>query len=339
MNFARIRTAAALALVALLSLPDAAFAGGKVKRTLCVYDPSGAMGDIFNLMKDYQTAALAWGVDFDLEPYTDEKTASEDFKAGKCDAALLTGVRARAFNKFTGSIEAMGALPSYAELKTVIRLLSSPKAASRMKSGAYDTVAIFPAGAVYMYTRNRKLKHVGDLAGKRIATLAFDQAAITMVDRAGASMVPADIGTFAGMFNNGNVDICYAPATAYQPLELKKGLRKHGGIARYPLAQLTLQILAKNGRFPEGFGNASRKYAADNFQRLMAVVNRAEKAVPKKYWIPIGAADRVKYDALFRAVRIKLRDKGVYDKTMLTLLRRVRCRTDPARAECAEKSE
>jgi hypothetical protein len=331
----------ALLVVALVAAagPQPAAAAAPVSRKICVYDPSGANGDAFNAMKDYQAAALAWGVKLTLEPYTDEKTAAEDFKAGKCDAALLTGVRARAFNKFTGSLEAMGAVPSYAELHTVIALLASPKAASRMRSGEFDTVGIFPAGAVYLYLRNRKLKDVGDLAGKRIATLAFDQAAVTMVNRAGASLVPADIGTFSGMFNNGSVDVCYAPATAYQPLELQKGLAKKGGIARYPLAQLTLQLLARVGRFPDGFGNASRQYAANHFNQLLSLVKRAEKAVPAHYWIDITGKARTRYDNLFRDVRIKLRNEGVYDATMLTLLRRVRCRQDPARAECAQKEE
>ena len=41
-------------------------------RTLCVFDPSGANGDAFQLMKVYRTAAAGWGVEFTLKPYTDE---------------------------------------------------------------------------------------------------------------------------------------------------------------------------------------------------------------------------------------------------------------------------
>ena len=37
-------------------------------RTLCVYDPSGANGDAYATMKDYQVAASQWGVDFKLKP-------------------------------------------------------------------------------------------------------------------------------------------------------------------------------------------------------------------------------------------------------------------------------
>lgn len=333
----RARTASALILLAAVLAAPAARAAEK--RTLCVYDPSGAMGDAYNMMKDYRAAAVAWGVEFTMTPYTDEKTAAEDFKAGKCDAALLTGVRARGFNKFAGTIEAMGAVTSYKQLHKVVALLANPKAAGKMKSGDYETAAIFPAGAVYLFLRNRNVDTVGELAGKRIATLDFDQAAITMVDRAGASMVPADIGTFAGMFNNGSVDVAYAPATAFEPLELGKGVGAKGGIVRYPLAQLTLQLLVRKGRLSPDFTNASRKWAADNFDTMMRLISKAEKTIPKKDWVDVPKDARASYDNLFREVRIKLRDDAVYDGTMLTLLRRLRCKEDATRAECAEKRE
>jgi len=208
-----------------------------------------------------------------------------------------------------------------------------------MQNGPYEVVSIFPAGAVYLLLRDRTLGNVKDLAGKRIATLDFDEAAISLVDRAGASMVPADVGTFAGMFNNGGVDVAYAPAAAIEPLELQKGLSPDGGVARYPLAQLTLQILARKDALPEGFGNASRKFASDNFRTTLKVVERAERNLPKKFWIEITPEQSASYDDLFRSVRLDMKKKKVFDGTMLRLMRRVRCKEDPARAECAEKRE
>lgn len=311
----------------------------KPKLRTCVYDPSGAMGDAFNLAKDYRNAALGWGAELDLVPYTDEKTVSEDFKADKCDLAVLTGVRARGFIRFSGSIEAMGAVQNYEQLETVIKLLANPKASKKMVQGNYEAIAIFPVGAVYLFMRDRKLDSIGDLAGKRIATMDFDEAAIEMVGRAGASLVPADIGTFAGMFNNGSVDICYAPATAYAPLELQKGLKNGGGITTFPTAQLTLQVLAHRGKLPDGFANESRAWAAREFGKMLKLVKKAERKIPKKYWIEIGDDVRPGYDELLRNVRIELKNRGVYDATMLRLLRRVRCKQDPTRAECAEKRE
>ena len=99
--------------LAALVLMTASVSANAGNLNLCVYDPSGANGDAFQLMKEYRIAALGWGVDFKLKPYTDEKTAAEDFKAGQCDGVVLTGTRVRSFQKFTGTIEAMGAVPSY----------------------------------------------------------------------------------------------------------------------------------------------------------------------------------------------------------------------------------
>ncbi len=310
------------------------------KLSLCVYDVSGANGDIFNMMKDFRTEAVAWGVDFELKPYTDEGTASQVFKAGICKAVLMTGTRVRAFHKFSGTLEAMGALPTYKNLKTVIKMLSKPKAGKLMKRKAYEVGGIFPGGAVYLLVRDKSLNSVARLAGKKLATLSFDKAAKVMVGIVGASMASADVGSFAGMFNNGSVDACYAPAVAYKALELYKGVGQKGGVIRYPLAQMTLQLLFRSADLPDGFGTKARTYAYNQFGAALKAVKDAEKNIPKSAWIDIPQADKDKYDEMFLDVRLRLRDKEkVFHKTTLKLMRRVRCKANPARAECAEKRE
>lgn len=309
-------------------------------RSLCVYDPSGANGDAFATMKDYQVAAAAWGYDFELKPYTNEKTASDDFKAKKCDAVFLTGVRARNFTKFASSLEAMGALPTYKLLGEAIQLLAQPKAAKLMKSGDYETALIMPMGAVYIFTRDRSWQSIESISGKRITTIDFDQAAKHMVSLAGASMVAADISTFAGLFNNGAADLCYAPATAFKPLELEKGIKEKGGIVRYPIAQLTGQILIHTAHFDDKFAKQSRKYGADNFEKTLKLSTKADASVDEKYWIDIDKDAIARYDQLFLDVRVKLRDEeNVYDKSALTLMRRLRCNADKTKPECAQKRE
>ncbi len=323
-----------------LALAMAAPAAAAVDKTLCVYDPSGANGDIFNLTKDYRTEALSWGVSFELKPYTDEKTASEDFKAKKCDAVLMTGTRGRDFLKFAGTLEGMGALPEYGELKTVVKKLGSAKAAGLMRSGDYETAAIFPGGAVYLMVRDREVNTVAKLAGRKLATLDFDEAAKIMVKLVGASLVPADISTFASMFNNGSVEAAYAPATAYKALELYKGIGNTGGVIRYPLAQMTLQLMIRHADFPADFAAKSRAFAAQNFGKFLNVVKKADASIPAKHWIDIPEADRTKYDQMFLDVRVRLRDQEkVYDGRALKLMRKVRCQRDAARAECAQKRE
>jgi hypothetical protein len=326
---------AAAILTALVAVPAAA-----QERTLCVYDPSGANGDAFSLAKEFRTAAVAWGVTLNLKPYTDEKTASEDFKSGKCHGAVMTGVRTRAFNKFSATFEAMGGLQTYAQMRQLMTNIASPKAAGLMKRGDYETAAIFPGGSVYLFVSDRNIKTVGDLAGKRIATLDYDVAAKIMVQQVGASMVVADIGTFAGMFNNGGVHACYAPAAAYQPLELKKGLGTKGGIMKYPLAQLTMQVVIRSADFPATFGQKSREWAAKEFNKFLKVINKADKSIPAKFWVDVPKADQDKYDLLFRDVRVRLRDnEKAFDGQALKLLRKIRCKADATRAECAEAKE
>lgn len=326
--------------VGVLMLGTARPVGAEGARTVCVFDPSGANGDVFQIMKDYQNAALAWGVRLNLKPYTDERTAVEDFKARRCQAALLTGVRVRAFVPFSGTIEALGALPTYDQLEMVLRSLASPEATPLMRKGPYETAAIFPAGAVYLLVRDRALRTVEQLAGRRIATLDFDEAARVMVAQVGASAVLADIGTFGGMFNNGSVELCYAPATAVQPLELSKGLGKAGGILRFPLAQLTFQLLIRPADFQAGFGEESRRHAVGSFRSILKLVEQAEGRIEPRHWVDISPADQERYHALLRRVRIRLRDQEqVYDPRMLTLLRRVRCRVDSQKQECAEPRE
>ena len=328
----------AMTIAAALCFANAAAAGEP--RTLCVYDPSGANGDAFATMKDFQVAATAWGYDLELKPYTNEKTASDDFKAGKCDAAFLTGVRARSFSKFASTLEALGALPSYDLLGKAIALMADPKLAKQMKNGDYETAMIMPMGAVYLMVRDKSWKSIEDIAGKRITTIDFDKAALHMVKLAGASMVSADISTFSGIFNNGAADICYSPATAFKPLELEKGVKEKGGVIRYPIAQLTGQVLIRSEKFNAEFGANARKYGSDNFQKILQLSTKADASVDKKYWIEIPKEDKDRYDQIFLDVRVKLRDdEKIYDKTTLSLMRRLRCNEDKSRPECAQKLE
>lgn len=309
-------------------------------RTLCVFDPSGANGQIFQLMKDFALEVMPLGVRLDARPYTDEATAARDLQAGQCDAALLTGTRVRPFHRFASTLEALGALPDEPVTRHVLQSLARPAATALMRNGDYEIGGLFPGGSVYLFVSDRALDSVGALAGRKIATLSHDEAARTMVERVGAAATAADVGTFAGLFNNGSVDICYAPAYAYEALELHKGIGAEGGIIRYPVAQLTMQLILRAERFPGDFGARARALASKHFDRALELSRTAEARIPAGHWIDIPAADRARYDDMLRDVRVALRDgPGIYDATALRLLRKARCKQDAARAECALKVE
>ncbi len=309
------------------------------KLSICVFDPLGANGTLFNTMKDYRNVAFEWGADVEPRAYTDEKIAVDDFKAGQCDAALVTGARARPFNKFAATIEAIGAISDEKMLRKLLATISSPKAAKYMREGQYEVAGIMPAGPIYLFTRDRTIDTVEELSGKRIATIDYDQPSIFLVNHIGASMVPSNSANFSGKFNNGSVDVAYAPAVAYKPLELYKGLQDNGGILRFLLAYMDFQILIRADKFPEGFAQKSRTTVATYFDRVNEFVKKETQEIDPKYWIDLSDDAKQQYGGMLRDVRIKLRDQGVYDGKMLKLMRKLRCKDNPAAAECAEKLE
>ncbi|MGO1693913.1 MAG: putative solute-binding protein [Marinobacter sp.] len=310
---------------------------------MCVFDVIGANGDIYNMVKDYALEMKSHGVDFELKPYTDEGVAVGDFNAGQCDAVAATDLRTRPFNRFTGTVSAVGALPTYDDLKTLLATLAQPKAASLMKQDGYEVLGIVPAGAGYLFVNDRSMDTAGDLAGKRMATLDYQKDAIHMVNFVKATVVPSDITNFAGKFNNGSVDTAYAPAFAYEALELYKGLGDKGGIVDYPLAQLTIQIVARENVLDDDTAQAARQVAWDMYPQAMNLINKHEEAIPEEKWIRISEKDIQGYQEMFRQNRIEMRDglngaPDVYNKKMLGLLSKIRCSSNPSASECTSEN-
>ncbi len=307
-------------------------------RTVCVYDPMGTNGPAYANAQAMAVEAAGQGVKITLRADVEEKTAAEDLVAGKCDAALLTGVMTRRFGLATSTLEAIGALPEYAWLKSTLGYLANPKLASKMVAGDYETAGFYPGGAIYLFTQNKAWRHTKDLAGKTIEIIGDDAAATTMAREVGMSTKTASTATFGPMYNSNSVDAAYAPPTAYEPLELYRGIGDDGGIIDFPLSQLTLQVVIRRDRFPEGFGQWARTYSYQQFDKVMRQVEEAETKIAK-HKLEIPAADKPGYEDKFLQVRLTLRERGVYDATLLKLMRRVRCAADGTRAECADPKE
>ena len=75
------------------------------------------------------------------------------------------------------------------------------------------------------------------------------------------------------------------------------------------------------------------------YDRAQAVVDNAYKDVRDDRWIRVSEEDRLNYDEMMRDARIDLTQRGVYNADMMSLLRNIRCRLDPARGECSENRE
>ena len=305
-------------------------------RTLCVYDPAGKSGDYYRILEEWTLEASGWGDSMTIRAYTDEETAAKDYEAGQCDGVVATGVRLQRFNRFPTTIEAIGALPDYKHLNQLVNtFVKYPSAAKYLRKGEHETVGIIPVGKVYLFTRDRNVDTVAELAGKRIATLDYDEPSKVMVERVGSIMVPADLGSLGPKFNNGDVDVCFATAPVYEPFELHRGMGTKGGVANFPIAQATLQVLIRHEKFSPEVGAKSRAWWAGKFGQMQKLIEQAESGIPANLWMDIPAEKHPDFEDMFSQVRTHLKDKGVYDATMLSTMKRIRCASDASRAECA----
>ena len=311
----------------------------QAKQTMCVFDIVGKSGDVYALMKDYQLAAKSWGADVELKVGTNEAVIAEDFKAGKCDGISVTGMRGRQFNQFTGSLDAIGAITDLKLAVKVMQGLASPTFAKAMVNGKYEVVGVIPIGDAYLLVNDRNINTVAKAAGKKIAVLDYDEAQKIMASQVGAQAVSSDITNFGAKFNNGQVDIIGAPAAAFKPLELHKGLGTKGAIVNYPILQVTGNLIIHPDKFPAGFGQKSREWVKAQLPRAFGILGKMKADIPQKYWMEVPAADKPGYQKLMREARINLTAKGIYDKRMMKLLWQFRCREDAKNFECALQDE
>ena len=346
--------------------------------TLCVYSPDGANSEAFEQATSYISElpritqiAKEFGVDMkitrptklsmhidlnypklkktastdiNLRVYTDERVLTEDFRSKRCDGAGISNIRARQFNPFVGSIDAIGAVQNYKQLTTVIQLLARPEYDAKMVNRDYEVVGIVPLGAAYIMVNDRRIDTLSKAAGKKVAVMNFDGTQKKLVQNVGAQPVSVDLLTVGGKFNNKEVDIMAGPALLFKPLELKKGMTDKngnvvGGIIRFPLIQVTGTLIMHRNKFPAGMGPIAREMISKQLSPAFQFVDKLEREVPDKYWFDIREADKPGYIKIMREARIQMTKEGYYDPTMMKILKKVRCGQTPSSFECALNDE
>lgn len=304
--------------------------------TMCGFMMMGEGGPEHQLLLDYQTSALNWGVKLEIKPYSNENIVAEELKSGVCDLANMTTLQIRKFNKFTGTLDAPAAMPTYEHLRTVLQTLAKPSAAKYMRNGEYEIVGVQPVGAVYIYSNDNNVRSLSDLSGKKMGVLDSMPEMRQLVVDLGMTPVSSTLTNMFQKFNNKAVDITGGPAIVYEMMELHKGLEPNGGILNEPIVQGSSQFVGRWSKFPEGFAQKSREYFIKNFDQSLVAIRDAEDNIPKNLWIPLAEDKRAEYNAQTRKIRLSFRENDVYDAKMLTLLRKVRCNKDATRAECTD---
>ena len=303
---------------------------------MCAFMFMGEGGPEHQALQDYQAAALQWGAKLELKTYVHDKIVAEELKSGACDIANMPSLQARAFNKFTGTLDAPAAMPTYEHLRTVLQTLAKPSAAKYMRNGDFEVVGIQPAGAVFIFTNDNSMRRISDLAGKKMAVLDTMPEMRQLVVDLGMTPVSSTLTNLFQKFNNKAIDITGGPAIVYEMMELEKGLRPNGGILENPVMQGNVQFVARSSKLPEGFAQKSREYFIKNFDETLKFVRDAEQKIPEELWITLDSQGQEEYQAQTREIRLSFREQDVYDPKMLTLLRKIRCKKDPTLAECTD---
>ncbi|MFG0587758.1 putative solute-binding protein [Acinetobacter sp. YQ_14] len=306
---------------------------------VCVFDLLGKSGEAYQVMEEWALMAKTWRTDIDLVSYQNEAQAEKDFEQGKCDGVYMTSMRARSYNKFAGSVDAIGAVPSYAIAQKAISFALDKRNRHRLSSKignqSFEVAGISQIGLAYIYVKDKKLNTIEQIKGKKFAVLGYDEAQKIVVKSLGGQAVLSDISDIAKKFNNGQADIMAAPAYAYKPLELDKGLGNDGAIITFPAVNMTMDLIIRPDKFSSNFGENSRAWFLSRLKSNFAVIQRIEADLPAKYKINLSNEDKTRYQQILREARMGLTKRGIYDATMMSVLKRARCTVERTNFECS----
>lgn len=306
---------------------------------ICVFDPLGSAGELFFIMKDYSIFAKSMNINIELIPYKEEERAVDAFKKQICEALMITDISARQFNSFSGSMNAIGAIKNHQVAKAVLNLMDHPKLASDLQQSGIEVAGFLPIGIVRLITNNRNINHLKDVHGENFAVISGDIAQYQMVKRIGGNPVSAHINEFPRLLEQSKVSIVGLPALALEPFEILRIIGKKGGITDYPATFVSMNLLIKQDRFPDGFGLKSRSWFKNQYDLMFKKIELAESKINPEYWIKIEHREAEGYDRIVREMRLRLIKEGVYHKKMLALLKKLRCQQDHTQFECGKLDE
>lgn len=304
------------------------------KKTFCIYDPVGSNGPSMTFLSDMVPKGVTWGLDIKLKAYTDEKVASNDFKAGQCDVAFLTGILTQQYVQFGSTLNAIGGIISETGINRVLKALTNPKAGALLSQGNYEIVGSFPVGGVYVFVNDRNIDTVEEFSGKKVSVLNDDPQIMKLAQMAGASPVGTSLTTFSGQFNNGNIDLLPMVPIGYNVFELYHGLGDKGGIIDEKLFYGMMQLVSHKDRFSADFGQQVRDYILSRVDDVHKLQNDSKAEIPSHYWIKTNTETKNAFKKFKQDIRLALRDEGIHHPKALRLLWKIRCSEDPTNPEC-----
>lgn len=311
---------------------------GKVERSFCVWDILGRSGPVYATVEDQRFRAFHYGLELTVKAYQNETALVEDLRSGVCDAALISGARAMDFNRFTGTIEALGGIPDDEHLHTVFQLLSSPKLNKRMIEGEYVVLGVTTLGENYLYSQTGKALSLSDLSGMTVGVPSYDQSLSRLAEAYQARVELGELLTEVGRFSEKKVEALVAPIIGYHFGGASK-VEDGQGIVDAILSQSTIQLIGRYDRFPDGIAQLIREDFFLKYESYKKRLDSEKNNLPKQLWFEVSADEKAKLDNQLTEMRISLSEQGIYDSYMLKLLKRVRCHLNQERAECQDNRE
>lgn len=284
------------------------------EKNVCVYDPTGSNGPSMPIVKDWQVKAAELGIKTSLQVHTNTQIAIADYKAGKCQFLFAPAVEIQEFARSNYSVEAVGMLPEYSDLKKMFTALANPKAARLNKNGSNVTVGFWPGGKVLLFAK-RPLNSLDEFKNSKVLALP-DKAANTVLNDIKATIVTASLANLAPQFKNSPVDFIYLPATAAEAFRIGPALGKTGGAVKEPIAMLTMIMIADEKVLTEETAIALRQHSLTQFDKSVAVAQKAEK---KFTYLDVPENEVLRFREILKEARNKLGIEGQYDQTILKL--------------------
>lgn len=311
---------------------------GKIVRKFCVWDILGKAGPVYATVADQQFRSMHYGLEFSIDVYQDEDAMINDLKNGTCDAALMSGARALEFNRFAGSIEALGAVPALTHLHTLFTVMSSPKMAERMQEGAYTVLGVASLGENYLYTASSNIVSLQQLVGRKLGVPNYDESLQALAQRYGVEIQSDRLLKVVDRYVQGEDAAMLAPIVGYHiggSGKIKPGM----GIVNIPLSQSTIHLIGRTEQFPQGVAQILREDFLLKFENYVSRVEAERATIAEDKWFYASPETQKHLEQELRETRISLLNQGVYDATMIKLAKKVRCRGETETLECQDGRE
>lgn len=82
----------------------------KAANNICIFDVLGKSGKAYQAMEKWALAAKEWFSEVNLLSYQNEAQVQKDVEQGKCNGVYMNSMRARRYNKFAVSVDAVPSL-------------------------------------------------------------------------------------------------------------------------------------------------------------------------------------------------------------------------------------